>query len=136
MWTQEEIHENRQRTFDESLAHLRKQGRRAVNAGNSPLYCAPDGTKCAIGCFIPPEKYQRSFEALRAHSVVSALPEYVRSTAINFDGGPGVHFLDSLQTNLHDYVIDERFTVSLELGARTFASVWKLEYTPPETASQ
>lgn len=50
-----------QETFDTVVAHLRKQGRPAIRAGQCK-YRACEGLKCAAGCLIPDDKYLSSFE--------------------------------------------------------------------------
>jgi hypothetical protein len=51
-----------QATFDFIVNHLRKQGRRAVNAKGRRCYRTEDGRSCAAGCLIPDEKYSPGFE--------------------------------------------------------------------------
>lgn len=52
----------RQEVFDKVVAHLRAQGRKAVNERGDCVYHAPDGTKCAAGCLILDEHYREDFE--------------------------------------------------------------------------
>ncbi len=53
---------NNQQLFDIVSKHLLKQGRRSVNAYGSCRYYGDDGLKCAIGCLIPENKYNKEFE--------------------------------------------------------------------------
>lgn len=67
--------------FDIVLAHLIKQGKRAM--GDRPLkmqnplsdgfgcmYKAPDGCSCAVGCLIPDELYRPEFEGEAIRSII------------------------------------------------------------------
>lgn len=51
-----------QEFFDKTLAHLRKQGKAAVDEVGACFYRADDGATCAIGCHIPDEAYRSNFE--------------------------------------------------------------------------
>ena len=53
-----------QETFNTVVTHLRKQGRKAVNASRHCLYRTEDGLKCAAGCLIPDADYNPAFEGL------------------------------------------------------------------------
>lgn len=61
-----------QQIFDKVLAHLLKQGKRAVLASGGSsnhevcAYRAPDGRKCAAGCLIADEFYNANFEGRSA----------------------------------------------------------------------
>lgn len=50
-----------QELFDRVAEHLLTQGKQAKQ-GTTCVYRAPDGSKCAIGCLIPDEKYIPEFE--------------------------------------------------------------------------
>lgn len=50
-----------QEMFDKVAAHLLTQGKPATLDGNC-RYRGADGTKCAIGCLIPDERYEARFE--------------------------------------------------------------------------
>lgn len=54
---------NKQAVFDHIVLHLRTQGvqSRTPN-GKRSLYRGPDGTKCAIGCLIPDDRYNPVIE--------------------------------------------------------------------------
>lgn len=53
----------KQETFDKTVAHLRKQGRRAIDPETGQcMYRAPDGCMCAAGCHIPDDRYDPCFE--------------------------------------------------------------------------
>lgn len=54
--------EQRQATYNKVKAHLLSQNKRAVSKDGDCLYRAPDGSKCAIGCLIPDDKYSPEFE--------------------------------------------------------------------------
>jgi hypothetical protein len=63
--------------FDTVVAHLFTQGRPALVTGDDDsdrstgdcLYRGPNGTKCAIGCLIPDDRYSESLEDLEACNV-------------------------------------------------------------------
>ncbi len=63
----------KQEIFDTVALHLIKQGKKSVNDIGRCLYRSPEGLKCAIGCLIPDEVYQRSMEG---HGVSRLLGNY------------------------------------------------------------
>ena len=52
-----------QETFNTVVAHLRKQGCKALDMGDC-VYRTVDGLKCAAGCLIPDADYKPEFEGL------------------------------------------------------------------------
>lgn len=48
--------------FDQAKNHLLTQGCRAVNEEGGCFYRGPNGTKCAVGCFISDEEYSPEME--------------------------------------------------------------------------
>ena len=56
-----------QEVFDHVCEHLAQQKRRAVDDAGSCVYRAEDGLKCAIGCFIPDNKYAKLMEGKAIH---------------------------------------------------------------------
>src|SRR5687768_12272381 len=53
---------DRQTIFDTVVRHLGQQGAPAVDEFHNCVYRAPDGKKCAVGCLIPDELYQRGMD--------------------------------------------------------------------------
>ncbi len=57
-----------QETYDKVVAHLRKQGIRAMkqepNGFSACVYRNNEGLKCAAGCLIPDEKYSPYMEGM------------------------------------------------------------------------
>lgn len=55
-----------QEIFDKVVSHLRKQNKQAVGVFGATIcqYHGPDGLKCAVGCLIPDEFYDPSFEGV------------------------------------------------------------------------
>lgn len=51
-----------QETFDTVARHLLTQGKPAVIIGQGCAYRGSDGTKCAVGCLIPDDKYSPAYE--------------------------------------------------------------------------
>ena len=65
-----------QEIYDDVLAHLRKQGKAAVNTGGDCQYRGASGTSCAVGCLIPDELYDPLIEGLSVVPLVKAtMPE-------------------------------------------------------------
>ena len=87
-WTKQEV-------FDFVVAHLRKQGTKAIRTTDfGSVTCAYRGrsaTKCAAGCLIPDELYDVSFEG----KLVTSLPELVKFF------GPNLDIVKDLQS-IHD----------------------------------
>ena len=84
-----------QEMFDTVVAHLIQQGVPSVDDTGVCMYRGPNNTKCAIGCLIPNENYDESFEGRSVfYSVVrNSLPFHVDD--------PMMNLLSSLQ-NAHD----------------------------------
>lgn len=56
---------NIQETFDTIYKHLLDQGGKSVDRDTGIcMYRGPNGTKCAIGCLIPDDKYDPKWERL------------------------------------------------------------------------
>jgi hypothetical protein len=115
----------RQTAFDTALAHLRKQGQRAVEDQHSDAGCvyrSPEGLKCAIGALISDEDYNPNMEQLTAcHQTVSkAISGLSRDT----------DFLSDLQSSLHDSFVPQgrkSYPEFLEAEAILFAQRWNLK---------
>lgn len=121
---------NRQEAFDHVLAHLRKQGGRAVDARGECVYIAADGKKCAIGSMITDENYSSDLE--------NTSPYYIKTEKALARSGVKIssdkEFLAGLQRVLHDSLSDKEFLIQLETAALMFAGDWKLKYEPSTTS--
>lgn len=86
---------NRQEIFDKVRTHLLTQNAKAMaDYGDSCMYRAPDGRRCAIGCLIPDEMYNPDFEGEGIDGLPWALREYL-------GGVDNDDILQELQ-NVHD----------------------------------
>lgn len=103
--------------FDFIVAHLRKQGRKALQDDRC-VYRATDGAKCAAGCLIPDDKYNSLIEGISASSVCERLKlGWDRAIEVIF-AMQGVH--DTLEVN--------EWESAFCLVARRY----KLQHTPRE----
>lgn len=93
-----------QAVFDQAVQHLLKQGKRSTNQEGQPLYRAPDGSKCPVGCFIADDEY-------------SSLFEYKASGYLPLTGHRVL--LDRLQ-RIHDAYPPEQWRFKLEKTANLF----------------
>lgn len=98
---------NAQQIFDKVATHLFTQGEPAKNGGTCK-YRDSQGRSCAVGCLIPPDKYDPSFEngdPIRGGNSIAYMinhPQFVQALA---DGGvDAVQHLDLLRSlqNVHD----------------------------------
>ncbi len=119
---------DRQYVFNRVVKHLREQKIPSVE-GSACKYRGPNGVKCAIGIFIPDEKYTPDLEGRSATSdeVLAVLPKKVK----NLDAD----FLHAVQYRLHDDVDinPEDFLGCFEETAKKFAIDWELKYEEPKT---
>lgn len=135
---------NRQEIFDTALAHLRKQGKPAMNKGGVCMYRGPGGTMCAVGALIPDDLYVFDMENRSASSVVEQWPALAQHLQVEtYDDSV---FLRNMQHNLHDTYaerVSEHFVFPgvtphpgefpqwLEKRAQAFASSNGLIYKEP-----
>jgi hypothetical protein len=113
---------DKQKTFDTVLAHLRRQGRPALNKEGC-RYRTSDGLMCAVGCLIPDARYSPDIENTSGYQVWPLVPE-----AHEGDG----YFLASMQSEMHDGPsADPDFLAAVEHGARTVADTFSLTYSAP-----
>ena len=100
---------NRQQILDTVVAHLLKQGRKAIEysklaGGRVCQYRTKDGKKCAIGCLIPDEYYHEAMEGVGVQCLITGV---MMGNGIAPKGLPeffcleNAHLLDLLQ-DLHD----------------------------------
>lgn len=60
-----------QLVFDKTAVHLMRQGQRSTNLLTSCVYDDGAGRRCAIGCWIPKEKYQPGFEDVNPETLIN-----------------------------------------------------------------
>jgi hypothetical protein len=116
---------NKQQLFDTVVNHLRKQGKKSIDAGGACMYRGPDGTKCAAGILITDEEYHWDLEgkivlALTTQKNKAYLPGFAEVV------GPNTDLMLSLQS-VHDQFVVEMWEKELESVAATYHVV----YTPP-----
>lgn len=101
-----------QEVFDQVVNHLLTQGTKSINEEMRCMYRGLNGTKCAAGCLISDEEYQKEFETLKW----GALPF------------PSVHdrLIDELQT-IHDSYGPGEWHYKLKL----VSSRHNLQFNPP-----
>jgi hypothetical protein len=77
MTPEELLKDESQDIFDDMVAHLRLQNKRAVVELDNGLircqYRLPDGLKCAVGCLIPDTDYDKIMEHKELHTVLQML---------------------------------------------------------------
>lgn len=54
--------EQQQKYFDKVVKHLRKQGKKSMQADGYCMYRGPDNTRCAIGALIPNRLYRKKMD--------------------------------------------------------------------------
>lgn len=119
----------RQEAFDKALAHLRQQGRPAMNVALC-AYRSDDGGKCAIGALIPDDMYSMVMEGKPAHLLLEHCPE-LHTVLAPKDGS----FYRAMQAAMHDNIpVNQHkdFREELEKGAAHIAFTYGLEYAAPQ----
>ena len=109
----------RQEIFDKVLAHLREQGKAAVDGGKCK-YRATDGSKCAVGCLIPDARY---YSELEGHGPIYLLAEGALPGIEAFHGS----FLAELQ-EAHDGGLATFGMGNWEFEMRDIAVKHRLQY--------
>lgn len=105
-----------QEVFDQVAYHLLKQNKKSLERSESPYTCAyrtNSGLKCAAGCLIGDDEYNKNFEKQSWHNLVE-----------NF-GIPKNHY-DLIRTlqNFHDLYEVEKW----HSGLKQIAKKFKLEF--------
>lgn len=59
-----------QETFDTVVTHLAGMTHRSM-VGETCVYRAPDGNKCAVGCLITDNEYQKKLEGLPVRHIIN-----------------------------------------------------------------
>jgi len=110
---------NRQEVFDKVAAHLLTQREKSKDSYGC-LYRSPDGLKCAIGCLIPDNLYDKAIE----NSPVDELPENILRFIGVEDSIEDINFLTDLQI-IHDDSLSENWREKLINFAEDKGLVWK-----------
>lgn len=108
-----------QEAFNTVVEHLIKQGKRSSRISSMGsdvcLYLAEDGSKCAIGCLIADEHYDKSIEGKTAETLFYSdnLPDIISDLSIEgmFEEEI-ISFYSDLQY-IHDYVSPEDWSDTL-----------------------
>lgn len=105
--------QQRQDMFDRVATHLLKQGRRAslngTKYGTNCAYRGVNDTKCAIGCLINDEYYDKEFEG-RGFNVVANAVERSLNVVLDKDD---YDLLEALQV-LHDKIVPNSWAERLK----------------------
>lgn len=134
---------NTQEIFDTVVAHLRKQGKKAMRfyeqtSREACAYRSPEGLSCAFGCLMTDEEYKPSFEGLSVMGVLNK-PECPQSLKdrlgiteedlkTHYSGK--IYLLQALQ-NIHDTMEVSEWEDKLKLIAEENG----LKYTAPSVQS-
>jgi len=68
---------NRQEVFDKVATHLLTQKRKSMGSSNLCMYRGPNGLKCAIGCLIPDDLYNKSIEYSNSFNLPVHILDYI-----------------------------------------------------------
>lgn len=109
-----------QEIFDKVVAHLRKQGKRAVDSRGGCRY-RDDELKCAAGCLILDEHYTAGLERKSAFHI-----EVVKALSASGVPESAMRLISELQ-DCHDNIEVEDWEDSL----RAIAATFRLSYAPP-----
>jgi hypothetical protein len=72
---------SKQEIFDFVVNHLTMQGKQSVKltwSGYDCVYYGPDGNKCAVGCLIHEEEYDKRMENYDALTIIKDFPSLSR----------------------------------------------------------
>ena len=126
--------ERRQAIANTVFAHLRKQGRRAVDKVRDVcVYRTADGLKCAVGCLIPDELYDKGIEGAGMSLDFTSqrrwkLWDILWNIGIRAEDG---QLMEVLQM-LHDSERNWGEKGISEDAIRDVCALLKLQYTPPK----
>lgn len=100
-----------QQIFDKVATHLHKQNAQARSSQHGCAYRAPDGRRCAVGCLLTDDEYDRGMEGARVPWLIEhgGIPRRLR---------PHADLLTSLQ-NVHDNYLPEAWPGALRDRANT-----------------
>jgi hypothetical protein len=112
-----------QEIFDKVVEHLFAQGCKSseygVNVGETCLYRGPNGTKCAIGCLIPDNRYTVMYEGGNVARLLTDKQYALYGS-----------FLDTLQHVHDDYSKCMTWTEWMNDQFAIVAKNFDLNYTP------
>lgn len=111
----------KQEVFDKVLAHLRAQGRKALDDRRQCMYRAPDGAKCAAGCLISDEQYGPRLEGKSAN--MSKVHAALSASGVPEDAMPVVQELQGI----HDSHSPDQWEAEFARLAKEYG----LTYAPP-----
>jgi len=115
-----------QEMFDKVCAHLLTQNKKAMDYEGICRYRSDDGTKCAIGCLIPDDLYEKELEGKGVRELI--LSEFKFSSYLQqFD----LKFLIALQAT-HDCTSPSKWYTELEKIAIRF----NLNFNPPKLQAE
>lgn len=113
-----------QEVFDTVVAHLRKQNYRQALNGYSCAYRSASGLKCAVGCLLTDEFYDKYLEGKTARDVCAILSE------------KGWPFSEHAELLSRMQYVHDRYMESpdkAEWHIKLVANELKLTYTAPPT---
>jgi hypothetical protein len=125
------MYRDNQEAFDVALAHMRRQGKRAMKLMKTPsgpkamcVYRGNNDERCGVGALIPDGLYDPEFEGKGAMSVCSH--PRLRGWFSNVN----LNVLQDIQ-GAHDHAMDSNFSFSMEQNMRVVADKWRLKYSGP-----
>ena len=107
-----------QETFDKVKKHLLTQNRVSYLVYHGCMYKGPDGLKCAVGCLIPDELYNRNIERTPVSNLVHRTDK-VGTFLKQFN----LPMLEMLQ-GVHDCIQTDRWPEKLKEVAEKFELVY------------
>lgn len=119
--------------FDHIVAHLRKQGKQALNAAGDCVYRATDGCECAFGCIIPDDEYDPRMEGTTSSVLVTQFPAAnsdCSSIPCTFPSMKVYADFEMLINSMQD-IHDNHTPHGWEDGWESVAAQYGLTYTPP-----
>lgn len=104
-----------QEIFDKAARHLLTQKERSMIGPTLCAYRGPDGKKCAVGIFIPDEKYDPGMEQRNLSSLIVQFPDAIEGVEF-INGSRFLNEKGQILTDLqetHDDVDPEHWKESL-----------------------
>ena len=123
-----------QKVFNEVSAHLLQQKKRCVDALTGEcLYRGSDGTKCAVGCLIPDELYDKELENSSIRSILNETQTSDRKQKISAHftktyGDVPLDFYSRLQA-----IHDRTSSCDWRLRLQGFGTHWNLDVSSVES---
>lgn len=122
---------NKQEIFDKAARHIKEQGAPAVNSKNHCKYRDDEGRACAIGAFIPDDKYNSLLEGQAIAMILERRATATFVAIINEIFQPEDHydlqFLAALQ-EVHDAAATDtiqRDVIGLKQDYKPFMDLWR-----------